>query len=90
MLQDQVSDLEFPWLHLPCVAQLEFAVDRTQSGFGHVVFFSLSDPASSGVILVLNHSTRIVGVLMSTGMIASDPYASENGVSPVGTRLVLL
>jgi len=29
-------------------------------------------------------------MLMSTEMFASVPYANENGISPVGTRLVIL
>jgi len=35
-------------------------------------------------------STRSVGMLMSTGVIAYVPYANENRVSLVGTRLVVL
>jgi len=65
-----------------------FAVDRPRCGFRPVVVFPPSDPVSNGVG---RHSgfgpllpTRSVDVLMSTGMIASVPYANESGVSRSG------
>ena len=62
----------------------------TDLGLLTFFFWVTKHQMEQGIILIWDHSYRSVGMLMSTGVIASVPYANENGVSLVGTRLVVL
>ena len=91
VLQGQVSDLEFP--RLLVVSRLDLLLIGCDADLGLLSHFlrMIQHQREKGVILIwTTPSTRSVDMMMSTGMIASILYANENGVSLVGTRLVVL
>jgi len=92
-LQDEVSDLKFLRLYLLVVSGLDLLLIGCNAGLGLLSSFLwvIQYQVEQGVFLILNHPFHWnVSMLMSTRIIASISYASENGVSLVGTRLVVL
>ena len=92
-LLDHVSDLKFSNRYLFVMCCLDLLLIGRDTDLDLLLPFLrvIQHQAELDIILVLDHSFHSeCWHLMSTGMIASVLYANENGVSPVGTHLVVL